>query len=168
MTSLATAVTNITKPVTKKNLGPSILGRTALRFVVSSICFLMWTSLQCQFGLPPDPRRPKYKSSIRDGEMRGSSLFLGQVPNRPKDAFKRRTGFSSEIGTKLRDWAVGQAAESCYSRAALSSNDSKTRYVLQRSVKVLVRGLVWNLFLLLLIPPASTCLQHSRNHVPRL
>ena len=40
------------------------------------------------------------------------------------------TGFSSEIGTKLRDWAVGQAGGSCYSRAALSSNDSKTLYML--------------------------------------
>ena len=38
------------------------------------------------------------------------------------------TGFSSEIGTKLREWAVGQAWGSCYSRAALSSNDSKTLY----------------------------------------
>ena len=38
------------------------------------------------------------------------------------------TGFSSEIGTKLRDWAVGQAGGSCYSRAALPSNDSKTLY----------------------------------------
>ena len=38
------------------------------------------------------------------------------------------TGISSEIGTKLRDWAVGQAGGSCYSQAALSSNDSKTRY----------------------------------------
>ena len=38
------------------------------------------------------------------------------------------TGFSSEIGTKLRESAVGQAGGSCYSRAALSSNDSKTRY----------------------------------------
>ena len=36
------------------------------------------------------------------------------------------TGFSSEIGYKLRDWAVGQAGGSCYSQAALSSNDSKT------------------------------------------
>ena len=36
------------------------------------------------------------------------------------------TGFLSEIGTKLRDLAVGQAGGSCYSRAALSSNDSKT------------------------------------------
>ena len=39
------------------------------------------------------------------------------------------TGFSSEIGTKLRDWAVGQAGGSCYSWAALSSSDSKTRYL---------------------------------------
>ena len=38
------------------------------------------------------------------------------------------TGFSSEIGTKLRDWAVGQAGAGCYSLAALSSNDSKTLY----------------------------------------
>ena len=39
------------------------------------------------------------------------------------------TGFSSEIGTKLRDWALGQAGAGCYSQAALSSNDSKTRYM---------------------------------------
>ena len=38
------------------------------------------------------------------------------------------TGFSSEIRTKLRDWAVGQVGAGCYSWAALSSNDSKTRY----------------------------------------
>ena len=36
------------------------------------------------------------------------------------------TGFSSEIRTKLRDWAVGQAGACYYSQAALSSNDSKT------------------------------------------
>ena len=39
------------------------------------------------------------------------------------------TGFLSEIGTKLRESAVGQAGGSCYSRAALSSNDSKTLYL---------------------------------------
>ena len=39
------------------------------------------------------------------------------------------TGFLSEIGTKLRDWAVGQAWGSCYSWAAVSSNDSKTLYI---------------------------------------
>ena len=39
------------------------------------------------------------------------------------------TGFLSEIGTKLRDWAVGQAWGSCYSWAASSSNDSKTLYL---------------------------------------
>ena len=41
------------------------------------------------------------------------------------------TGFSSEIGTKLRDWAIGQAGGSCYSRASLSSNDSETLYTFQ-------------------------------------
>ena len=38
------------------------------------------------------------------------------------------TGFSSQIGTKLRDWAVGQAGASCCSQAALPLNESKTRY----------------------------------------
>ena len=38
------------------------------------------------------------------------------------------TGISIQIGSKLRDWAVRQAGAGCYSRAALSSNDSKTRY----------------------------------------
>ena len=42
---------------------------------------------------------------------------------------QKTTGFSSQIGTKLHDWAVGQAKGSCYSRAALSSNDSKTLYL---------------------------------------
>ena len=36
---------------------------------------------------------------------------------------ERSTGFFSEIGTKLHDWAVGQAGAGCYSLAALSSND---------------------------------------------
>ena len=40
--------------------------------------------------------------------------------------FGRHTGFSSEIGTKLRELAVGQAGGRCYSQAKLSSNDSKT------------------------------------------
>ena len=39
---------------------------------------------------------------------------------------KTNTGFSSQIGTRLRDWAVGKAWGSCYSWAALSSHDSKT------------------------------------------
>ena len=38
------------------------------------------------------------------------------------------TGFLSQIGTKLRDWAVWQAGAGCYSQAAMSSNDSKTLY----------------------------------------
>ena len=39
------------------------------------------------------------------------------------------TGISSEIRTKLRDWAIWQAGVGCYSQAALSSNDSKTLYI---------------------------------------
>ena len=39
------------------------------------------------------------------------------------------TGISSQIRTKLRDWAVWQAKAGCYSQAALSSNDSKTLYL---------------------------------------
>ena len=35
---------------------------------------------------------------------------------------------SSQIRTKLRDWAVWQARAGCYSSAALSLNDSKTLY----------------------------------------
>ena len=38
------------------------------------------------------------------------------------------TEISSEIRTKLRDWAVSQARAGCYSQAALSSNDSKMLY----------------------------------------
>ena len=40
------------------------------------------------------------------------------------------TAFSSERRAKLSEWAVLLAQASCYSQAALSSNDSKTRYVL--------------------------------------
>ena len=39
------------------------------------------------------------------------------------------TGFSSQIGTKLRDLAVGQAGAGCYAQAVLSTNDSKTLYI---------------------------------------
>ena len=38
------------------------------------------------------------------------------------------TGISSHLGAKLRDWADRQAEAGCYSWAALSSNDSNTRY----------------------------------------
>ena len=41
-------------------------------------------------------------------------------------ALSKGTGISSEIRTKLRDLAVWQARDGCYSQAALSSNDSKT------------------------------------------
>ena len=41
-------------------------------------------------------------------------------------AFTHSTGISSLIRTKLREWAVWQARAGFYSRAAMSSNDSKT------------------------------------------
>ena len=39
------------------------------------------------------------------------------------------TGISSQIRTKLRDWAIWPALAGCHSWAALSSNDSKTLYL---------------------------------------
>ena len=64
--------------------------------------------------------------------MKSMSVFLEAYPVLIilgfEFAFKRFTGISSEIRTKLRDWAVWQARAGCYSQAALSSNDSKTLY----------------------------------------
>ena len=38
------------------------------------------------------------------------------------------TGILSHLWAKLRDWAIRQAGAGCYSWAAFSSNDSRTRY----------------------------------------
>ena len=43
------------------------------------------------------------------------------------------TGILSEIGSKLRDWAVWEARAGCYSQAALSTNYSKTLLILLQS-----------------------------------
>ena len=43
----------------------------------------------------------------------------------------------------MRDWAVGQAGGRCYSWAALSSNDSKTRYTMRQNE---LFSEVWKLF----------------------
>ena len=57
-------------------------------------------------------------------------LTRGEGGGRKSRKFsRRRTGISSQIRTKLRDWAIGQARAGCYSQAALSSNDSKTLYM---------------------------------------
>ena len=40
---------------------------------------------------------------------------------------KLTTGNLSHLGAKLHDWPDGQAEAGCYSWAAMSSNDSKTR-----------------------------------------
>ena len=53
---------------------------------------------------------------------------MGQQIQKPADRAPLITGFSSQIGTKLRDWAVWQAGAGCSLEAALSSNDSKTLY----------------------------------------
>ena len=58
-------------------------------------------------------------SSFRKWGMKGRQWAIHKV----------RTGILSQ--TKLRDWAVRQAGAGCYSRAALSSNDSKTRYAFE-------------------------------------
>ena len=44
------------------------------------------------------------------------------------------TGISSEMRTKLCDWAVWQDRAGCYSLAALSLNDSKTLYAIMIAV----------------------------------
>ena len=64
-------------------------------------------------------------NTARGGLIDEASLAMALKVNTQLDN-TNLTGFSSQIGTKLRDWAVGQAGGSCYSRAALSSNDSKT------------------------------------------
>ena len=57
------------------------------------------------------------------GDLSGEvvSVMTGEV----------HTGISSHLGAKLRDWAARQAEAGCYSWAAMSSNDSKTRYQCQ-------------------------------------
>ena len=62
-----------------------------------------------------------------------NAMFSSETnsPNTPhyplrKTAYAR---ISSQIRTKLRDWAVRQASACCYSQAALSSNDSKLLYL---------------------------------------
>ena len=87
--------------------------------------------------------RPRFQ--ITTGGVVGSSFsFYGLMMIKQDSRLTVsicNTGFSSEIGTKLRDWAVGQAGGSCYSWAALSSNDSKTLYTELRPVGLEV---VWH------------------------
>ena len=71
------------------------------------------------------PRRHRERRRVRqDVGPAPRQVLQGRDSTHLKMSY---TGFSSQLGTKLRDWAVGQAGGSCYSRAALSSNDSKTR-----------------------------------------
>ena len=105
----------------------------------------------CFRSLTTTSARPTRRSSAcRAGRSRTSSAAPPSASSRTSNPIPRRkdnlpmliTGFSSQIGTKLRDWAVGQAGGSCYSWAALSSNDSKTRYI-----SLLHSGIRWQVAL---------------------
>ena len=58
----------------------------------------------------------------------GYSLHLTKSYRFPLTSFPASicTGISSQIRTKLLDWAVWRARAGCYSQATLFSNDSKT------------------------------------------
>ena len=68
---------------------------------------------------------------MRQAPLQESQEMLGQICT--NSCCRRRgrwtTGISSHLGAKLRDLAVTQAGSGCYPWAALSSNDSKTRYI---------------------------------------
>ena len=59
--------------------------------------------------------------------QRLASSFAKQQPGRVKQGiqFKQPTGISSQIRSKLREWAIWQARAGCYTQAELYSNDSK-------------------------------------------
>ena len=62
----------------------------------------------------------------------GSTVALNGGPQKAADGdleVGSGTGILIHLGAKLCDWAVGQAGAGCYSWAAMSSNDSKTRYL---------------------------------------
>ena len=70
----------------------------------------------------------------REGGLPSNPDALNRVTNNifgcgtlPQTLARARTGISSHLGAKLRDWAVRQAEAGCYFWAALSPNDLKTR-----------------------------------------
>ena len=115
--------------------------------------------LKCSMILGPTAReRGARLAAVPGGRVRGGALLHRVQAQRghrrmhvhqgPFTYDVHYTGFSSEIGTKLRDWAVGQAGGSCYSRAALSSNDSKTLYSHHEHQIVVSSILIMNIKLL--------------------
>ena len=90
---------------------------------------------RCRPGFPRRPHRPRCRprSTCRSRRrtwrrrLRWVSLSLRLIDSL---IFHRQilfnTGTSSQIRTKLRDWAIWQARASCFSQVALSLNDSKT------------------------------------------
>ena len=102
---------------------------------------------RCRPGSPRRPRRPhrprcRPRSTCRS-QRRTRRLRLRWVSFslRLIDSlvfFQRQilfnTWISSQIRTKLPDWAIWQARAGCFSQAALSLNDSKTLYVAEAFV----------------------------------
>ena len=70
------------------------------------------------------PRRHRERRRVRqDVGPAPRQVLQGRDSTHLKMSY---TGFSSQLGTKLRDWAVWPVGAGCYSRAVLSSNGSKT------------------------------------------
>ena len=72
-------------------------------------------------------QRTTATSSIEFYILNKKYNFSGGTPLVINYAPLTNTGILSHLGAKLRDWADRQAEAGCYSWAALSSNDSKTR-----------------------------------------
>ena len=68
-------------------------------------------------GKGGEKRQPRQVSTGEERLHLRSTFKCDSLPCPPSPL---RTGFSSEMGTKLGDWGVGQAGGRCYSQAALS------------------------------------------------
>ena len=112
-------------------------------------CFFSYHEIDRKALSSPEPA--KNSRSARTGNLSNGLITIVHLSYRARGSrnhiqihFGGVTGISSEIRTKLRDWAVLQARASCYSQAALYSNDSKTLYLIQKNRKF--------------SPPAGSCL----------
>ena len=82
------------------------------------------TPIRRTFVICEKQKRRGNRRSSRDG------LVSGRVRAVMRTKIWYSTGISTQIRSKLRDWAVWQARAGLYSQAALSSNDSKTLYMI--------------------------------------
>ena len=107
----------LAKMAHSRNLAHASLETAVIPFLVGKLCRPLPSSMGDV--LQALPLTSVARSRRRVEVYRAASTGILQITS---------TGFSSEIGTKLRESAFGQAGGSCYPRAALSSNDSKTQY----------------------------------------